>query len=450
MNSVAQVIPSSTLRHVPLSDIKRDTARYRQEFSGIESLVTSIKEKGVLQPVTLSPDMRILAGERRIRASELAGLQEIPALIRQIDGEIDAREIELMENLERKDFTWQEKLAGLTDLDRLYKEKNTDWSGRKTAALVGGSTANIARQLEVAKFMRSFPELQAERTFDDAYKLLDKFKKKVTTDVLSERQQTAIKAAEDALPDAAIPTGMSKATASRLRTADANYRVQDTLLGLAELPSEGRIHLIECDPPYGIDLTAVKASKDNSSSNVHSYQDIPAEQYAAFLNTLALDLFRVAGRDCWLIFWFGPTWHHEVKMALQTAGWKVDDIPAIWIKSQGQTLQPTIYLARGYEPFFLCRKGEPFMNKPGRLNVFDFQPLAGVKKYHPTERPLALMEELLATLTIPTQIVLVPFLGSGVTLRACYRKDLLGFGFDSNELYKANFMLAVEDDSRSA
>ena len=441
------MIPTGTLKQVNLKDIKRGALRYRQDFS-LDSLVESIKEKGILQPITLTADLQLLAGERRVRAAELAGLEKIPALIRKIDGEIDAREIELMENLERADFTWQEKAAGLADLDRLYKEKDFDWSGRKTAALVGGSTANIARQLELSRFMEVMPELKEEKTFDDAYKLLNKFKSQVVVDDLHEKQQATIKAAEDAIDESTLTTGMSKATAVRLRQADANYRVQDTFLGLAELRSEGHIHLIECDPPYGIELNKVKGSKDSAANNIDSYNEIEPDKYTAFLGTLATELYRVAGPNCWLIFWFGPTWHNEVKVSLQKAGWHVDDIPAVWTKPQGQTLQPQMYLARGYEPFFLCRKGNPHMAKPGRLNVFDFAPTAPSKKYHPTERPLPLIEELMNTLTIPTQVVLVPFLGSGATLRACYRKGLSGFGFDISNEYKPKFMLAVEEDAK--
>ena len=453
MNTAAQPIPTGTLKQVLLKDIKRDTVRYRQEFNNMESLVESIKEKGVLQPVTLTPDFHILAGERRIKAAELAGLDKIPALIRKIDGTIDAREIELMENLERDDFTWQEKAAGLADLDKLYKEKNVDWSGRKTAQLVGGSTANVARQLEMARAMNVIPELAENKTFDDAYKQYKRFEEQTVIDELRRRQQRQLdpEQAEADLAAGITPTvGYSPDLKARLRTANLNYRIEDTFLALAELRSEGSIALIECDPPYGIDLNSMKSSKDSSVSNVTNYEETPKDKYEVFLGTLAMELFRVAAKDCWLIFWYGPTWHTEVKLSLQGAGWLVDEIPAIWVKKQGQTMQPELYLARGYEPFFVCRKGQPIMAKRGRLNVFDYPTTPAAKKYHPTERPLPLIEELLGTFLVPTQIVLVPFLGSGATLRACYKLGMGGFGFDINPEYKDRFLLAVEEDFKGS
>src|SRR5690606_10096054 len=143
------------------------------------------------------------------------------------------------------------------------------------------------------------------------------------------------------------------------KRADDCYRIGDVFSGMASLRTNGRIEFIECDPPYGIDLTKQKGSKDSPDSTVHGYQEVPQDAYAEFLDKLTKELYRVAAPNAWLVFWYGPTWHHQVITSLKNAGWSVDDIPAIWYKPQGQTLQPEINLARCYEPFFVCRKGKP-------------------------------------------------------------------------------------------
>src|SRR6266853_855567 len=124
--------------------------RHRAVFGDLDVLSESIKSKGVIQPVTVDPNLRLLAGERRVRAAKLAGLEEIPALIREIQGEIDAREIELFENVHRKNFEWFEEAAIIRDIDRLYKEKEQDWSGRKTAQLLEKGVATVARAIQLA------------------------------------------------------------------------------------------------------------------------------------------------------------------------------------------------------------------------------------------------------------------------------------------------------------
>ena len=88
------------------------------------------------------------------------------------------------------------------------------------------------------------------------------------------------------------------------------------------------------------------------------------------------------------------------------------------------------------------------MYKRGRLNVFNFPGVPSAQKYHPTQRPIEMIEELLECLAAPGNVVLVPFLGSGATIRAAYNLGMNVFGCDLNPEYKDKFMLAVEQDAR--
>lgn len=203
------------------------------------------------------------------------------------------------------------------------------------------------------------------------------------------------------------------------------------------------ISYINCDPPYGIDLNEVK---NQEGSRPETYQEIERDAYPEFLAKLCALLYRKAGNHCWMTFWYGPTHHQLVLTSLRAAGWEVDEIPAIWAKNQGQTLQPEKYLARAYEPFFICRKGQPALAKRGRSNVLFFPAVAATKKYHPTEKPIELSTELLSIFAFPSALILVPFLGSGVDLRAAYLSGMTGCGWDINPEYKDRFMLAVEAD----
>lgn len=453
-------IPSGTLKQVALKDIIVPE-RFRKDFGDMESFVETIKEKGILQPITLSSNLTLLAGGRRFKGATLAGLDKIPALIRKVEiDQLDYLEVELMENVERKDFTWTERCAAVAAIDKLYKDRNFDWSGRKTAQLLNKSAMNVQRDLELANAMQVLPELATQATASDAYKMLKKFEETAIVDELIRRQDANLEyqaldleGGEDDDTETELPTGprltpYSPDLKARLTIAKSNYRIGDVFQGMSTMQDNGVVHLIECDPPYGIDLTKVKGSKDNVDTTIHGYEEVPADKYMHFLETLTSELYRIAGKDCWLVFWYGPTWHTEVKAALVKAKWRVDEIPAIWVKGIGQTLQPEIYLARTYEPFFLCRKGSPYMANRGRPNVFQYSGLQGAKKYHPTERPVDLIKDILTTLGVATQVVFVPFLGSGATLRACYQVGMSGYGFDLNDQYKSRFMLAVEEDAR--
>lgn len=420
------------VKFIKIADIK-EGIRFRKDLGDLTSMIASIKEKGVLQPITLSHDMQLQAGQRRLTAAKSAGLLTIPALVREFQGEIDLREVELIENVDRLDFSYGERAALVKEIDSLYKSKNVDWSGRETAKLLDRGHSSVARDLKLASAIERIPEIGECKTADDALKMIAKMEEDQVVGELRKRQSAP---------------GVDKGVAAMLRCADANYRIGDTFKGLAELRSDGPIDLIECDPPYGIDLTGVKRGREEVNSTVTGYNEIPASEYELFLGRLCKELYRVAAPNSFLVFWFGPTWHTQVFANLRTAGWLVDDIPCIWAKGGGQTMHPEYYFARTYEPFFLCRKGKPILNKRGRSNLFHFSGESG--KYHPTQRPLTLMEEILTSIGVDLQTVLVPFLGSGVTLRAAYKAGMKVFGWDLNGEYKDKFMLAVEEDAKQA
>jgi len=427
------------LKYVKLTDIIFEN-RAREDYGNLEELQASITEKGVIQPITLDSNLRLLAGGRRYSACVALGFVSIPAVIRDVTDEVDAREIELIENIHRKDFTWQERAKLTAEIDAMQRKKHpVNWSQGKTAELVGLSAGMANKDIQLARAIQFIPEIAECKTADDAFKFIKKMEEKEITKELRRRQTEQT---QGPTPVSGVDAGVRHA----LKEADANYRIGDCFTGMEKMKANGHITIIECDPPYGIDLNAQKAGKDSADSTVTGYKEVPSDIYAAWVKRLAAELYRVAGKDCWLVFWYGPTWHGEVLAALREAGWLVDEIPAIWVKPNGQTLQPELYYARCYEPFFLARKGKPVMAERGRSNVFNFS--GTTNKYHPTERPVSLIEEIFGTLSVGMDSVFIPFLGSGATLRAVYNRGLKGFGFDLDGKYKDKFMLAVEEDTR--
>lgn len=101
---------------LPLSAIRPNPHQPRRRFSqeGLEELAASIREKGLLQPLVVRPKgegYELVAGERRLRAAEMAGLKEVPALIRDLTDQ-EAMEVALVENLQREDLTPLEEARG--------------------------------------------------------------------------------------------------------------------------------------------------------------------------------------------------------------------------------------------------------------------------------------------------------------------------------------------------
>jgi ParB family chromosome partitioning protein len=111
------------VRQIPLYQIGANPDQPRKSFDAVEldDLAKSIREKGVLQPILLravrgrAHQYEIVAGERRFRASKIAGLSEIPALVKDIDDN-NAMEIALIENVQREDLNPLEEAAAYRGL----------------------------------------------------------------------------------------------------------------------------------------------------------------------------------------------------------------------------------------------------------------------------------------------------------------------------------------------
>lgn len=458
----------SSLRFVRLDEITVGE-RFRQEYN-LEDLVESVQEKGIVQPITLDEKLNLVAGGRRLAAAKAAGLEEVPALIRHIPDEITHREIELLENVQRKDLNWMERTRLTREIDDLYTRKHGQastkpgegWSGRKTAELLSRSHGSVQRTLALARGLDLVPALSECKTEQEAFKMLKQLEESALVKQMRKQQEATLEGyvddEEDGDEEAPSPATLEARVLKRLSLAKNHFRIGDAFDGLQELveiysSQQSGIRFIEVDPPYGISLAEQKKRVNKEKPHtLDKYEEIEATKYLEFLSRLCPLLYSVAANDCWMVFWFGPSWTSEVRTALESAGWSVDHIPAVWVKGSeessgsGQTGSPERYLARATEFFFVCRKGNPLLGKEGRTNVFYFTPEMPSRKYHPTQKPIPLYRDILRTFTFPNGVMLCPFLGSGSTLRAAYLEGVLGFGWDLNKHNKERFLVEVEED----
>ena len=140
----AQNVPSG----IRLSEIEPNPRQPRQDFDplALEELAQSIRENGVITPITLrktGETYQIIAGERRWRASRLAGLTEIPAIVLDVDEET-AYALALIENLQREDLNPMEEAEGYR---RLTEELGL--TQEQAALRVGKSRPAVANALRL-------------------------------------------------------------------------------------------------------------------------------------------------------------------------------------------------------------------------------------------------------------------------------------------------------------
>ncbi|MGN1244093.1 MAG: ParB/RepB/Spo0J family partition protein, partial [Alloprevotella sp.] len=142
---------SSSISEVPVSKIKANPNQPRREFAAeaLNELAESIRQIGIIQPITLRKmddgTYQIIAGERRWRASQMAGLSSIPAYIRTADDE-NMMQMALVENIQREDLNAIEIALAYQNLIEQY-----DLTQEKLSEKVGKNRATIANFLRLLK-----------------------------------------------------------------------------------------------------------------------------------------------------------------------------------------------------------------------------------------------------------------------------------------------------------
>ncbi len=146
-------------RMVPIDQVRSSSFNPRKDFRDDElnELADSIRTKGLVQPIVVRPDPQgsgyeIVAGERRWRASQRAGLHAVPVIVRDL-ADRDALEIAIIENVQRADLNAIEEAGGYRDLIERFQ-----YSQEQLSEIIGKSRSHVANTLRLLKLP---PEVQA-------------------------------------------------------------------------------------------------------------------------------------------------------------------------------------------------------------------------------------------------------------------------------------------------
>ncbi|MBL4784566.1 MAG: ParB/RepB/Spo0J family partition protein [Cohaesibacteraceae bacterium] len=146
-----------TTRKVPIEFVRANPKNPRQDFneSDLEDLTKSVKDKGIMQPVLVRPvkdeagHYELIAGERRWRAAQRAGLHEVPVLIHDVDDK-EALELAIIENVQRADLNAVEEALGY---DQLIQE--FEYTQSELADVIGKSRSHVANTMRLLKLPES-------------------------------------------------------------------------------------------------------------------------------------------------------------------------------------------------------------------------------------------------------------------------------------------------------
>ena len=145
--------PQGEQRMVPIGDISPSVLNPRQSFreEELEELASSIRERGLVQPLIVrakngvGPGYEIVAGERRWRASQRAGLHTLPVIVRELSDK-EVLELAIIENVQRADLNAIEEARGYRELTERYSYSQDDLS-----QIIGKSRSHLANTMRLLK-----------------------------------------------------------------------------------------------------------------------------------------------------------------------------------------------------------------------------------------------------------------------------------------------------------
>lgn len=436
--------------------------RYREDYGDLESLKKSILSRGLIQPIAvidkkgLTPDdlkelgetdpslpYILAAGGRRHRAiTELSGGKGLPIPARVYSEKLtalDLREIELAENIERKDFTLEERVKAIAEIHRLRQEKYgaridrgnrggeaTGVSAKDTAEFLGKSEATVSQALKISRAIDEDPSIAEAKTVKEALKKIRKKEESALNRELAKRAEARLK-----------EKGKVVSIKDKLIAA---YRLQDCLEGMRQLPAE-TFDFIDLDPPFAINMKGNKKSRPNLAA----FKDIDPNDFLPFMAEVMDEVYRVMKPHSWGIMWYAiEPWHPALLKLIRDLGLTCNGVPIIWDKTWGHGENVQYNLTNSYEPAFYFRKGTPKIVIEGHPATYTYGNVRGNLRRHQTQKPVELQKEILSTFTRPDSFILSPFAGSGTILEAAITSNRHAIGFDISEQYRADYIAHVQ------
>ena len=325
--------------------------RMRKYPGNIEELGSSLARFGLMTPIVLDNDNNLIAGHRRILAAKHIGWRDIP--FRRMDAldPILRQELELEENVRRKDLEWQEEVVGLYKLymakQSRYGEKgnplaeNGGYGIEEAARELDRATGSISMDLALAKALHEYPELIEEKTKSSAFKRFRRMKETALRAELAKRapgvdhgQFSEGDEEEDVdAPAKEEPTFVRQAIRKAVWKGIGVFYHADARDVLRGLP-EDSVDLIVTDPPYGLGLYkegAAMSSSKFAESQGAMYDDDP-KTIMDMLDETFMHAARLLKPDGHAYIFFHMTRYEPVYLMLKRHFGECEATPLIWMK----------------------------------------------------------------------------------------------------------------------
>jgi len=378
--------------------------RARKDYGDADSLLglaQSISKNGLLHPVVIDDSHTLRAGGRRLTAMLQLGWDECEVNMLSDLSPLQKLEVELEENLHRKNFEYAEQVALVKRIHEIksalaIEEGAETWTIDDTAKALGVEKNTVQQDIALAKEIENDPSI-------------GKAKNKGQAKTRARRAKEVRRIQSEILASPTVPS--------------EEVILGDSIDILPNIPSDS-IDLILCDPPFGVKFDENSRNLGYETTYGDFYDDL--DNVCGLLEDTIPQLFRILKPGGHMYCFFALANYIRISMMLENY-WKWEKEygkyaanPLLWVKPSNENARPYERFTVNYEPFFFCWKGKVDSKLGNELNspsnsTFHYN-YKGAEKLHPAEKPDELYERLINLSTQPGATILDPFLGSGVSL----------------------------------
>jgi ParB/RepB/Spo0J family partition protein len=356
--------------------------RQRKSLEGIEELAESIKNIGLINPLTIQKDGQLRTGERRWNAVKMLGWTSVAVQFIEDLPEFELQLVELEENIKRVNLSWQEECDAISAYHKL-RSVDPEWTQEKTADALGMLQREVGEKLAVQKHIDEGDAMIAKA---------DKYS--VARNVVRRKQERAV---------TSVLAGLEgKDTSAPFLNVDFNLWVPAYAGPL--------FNMLHCDFPYGINFSDSPRQNSDTASLGEEYSD-DISVYMLLLDTLTKAMVNVVAESAHMIFWFSMRHYTMTYLRLGQMGWKVDPFPLVWHKSDNAGVLPDPQRGprRTYETAFFCSRGDRKIVQAVANSVS----APTTKDIHMSEKPIEVLRHFMRMTTDGFSNVLDPTAGSG-------------------------------------
>ena len=414
--------------------VKRDS-RQRRKLEPDPALQASIKRVGLINPIIVTKDYQLIAGERRWEAFKALNLPTIP--VRWVDdlNTDELKVIELEENVKRKDLPWQDSARAIAELHYLYGKADPSWNQRMTAEALSIDAGYISTILLVAAHLKE-PRVNKATNINEARNLIRRRKEREDETEINDMAVFArsMIVQTQPKPDESSPLqGVVTPQQTQVHVLDQTGELvspvwsraaversirQENFLEWAPTYSGISFNLIHCDFPYGANVFD-GAGQFKPEDQEGAYSDQAAD-YWTLTECLVKNLDHLLSPLGHLMFWLSPKPEVLLKTMrlFEQEGPSIEfyPYPLIWHKSDNSGIvgDSQRWPRHTYEAALLAYRGR----RPLIRTVADSYSGPGDRKLHPSCKPEPMLRHFFAALVDGNTRFLDPTCGAASSLRA--------------------------------